>query len=152
MRKLILHTMLATGLLFAACDKQEEAAEEKAEAVEEAGEAKAEALEDKAEAVEEAAEEKADAIEDGEKIELTAEGGKLDPPVKPERLPAGAWYCDMGTVHWAATEKPEDGKCPLCGMALKQYQPGDAPAAIEPKADEHGHDHADGEADHDHAH
>ena len=30
------------------------------------------------------------------------EGGKeFKPPVKPEQLPAGVWYCDMGTVHYA---------------------------------------------------
>lgn len=64
-------------------------------------------------------------------VDVTAAGTKLDPPVKPEQLPAGAWYCDMGTVHWAAMEKPADGNCPLCGMKLKQKAPA---AAAEPEA------------------
>jgi hypothetical protein len=29
----------------------------------------------------------------------------------------------MGTVHWAGTQKPADGKCPECGMKLKQHDP-----------------------------
>ena len=83
-------------------------------------------------------------------IEVPAAGQKFDPPVKAEQIPAGAWYCDMGTVEWAAMEKPDDGKCPVCGMMLKQ-KPG---AAKEGAAgDGHGHDHAhDGHEGHDHAH
>ena len=56
-------------------------------------------------------------------MDVSAEGVKFDPPVKPAQLPAGAWYCDMGTVHWAATDRPEDGNCPVCGMKLKQLEP-----------------------------
>lgn len=50
-------------------------------------------------------------------VALTAGGVKLDPPASKDQIAAGAWYCDMGTVHFAATEK-NDGKCPLCGMDL----------------------------------
>ena len=52
-------------------------------------------------------------------VAVTPEGARLDPAVKPEQIPAGAWYCDMGTVHYARGEKG-DGKCPLCKMDLKQ--------------------------------
>jgi hypothetical protein len=52
-------------------------------------------------------------------IEVPAQGKKFDPPVKADPLPAGAWYCDMGTVHYARMEKG-DGTCPVCKMDLKQ--------------------------------
>lgn len=52
-------------------------------------------------------------------IALTAEGSELKPPVTPDKIPAGGWYCDMGTVHYARAEKG-DGKCPLCHMDLKE--------------------------------
>lgn len=88
------------------------------------------------------------------KVEVSAEGQKFDPAIKPEQLPDGAWYCDMGTVHWAAMNNPADGKCPECGMALKQYASADHAAqkekAVEAKPDDHGHEHGEGE--HDHAH
>ena len=79
-------------------------------------------------------------------VTVTAEGTTFDPPVKAEQIPAGAWYCDMGTVEYASLEKG-DGKCPKCGMMLKQKAGGDKPA----EGGDHGHDH-DGH-DHDgHAH
>lgn len=52
-------------------------------------------------------------------MKLTPEGQKFDPPIKPEALPDGAWYCDMGTVHYARSEKG-DHTCPLCKMKLKE--------------------------------
>jgi rubrerythrin len=52
------------------------------------------------------------------KVEVTAEGTKFDPAVEKAAIPEGAWYCDMGTVHYARSEKG-DGKCPLCKMDLK---------------------------------
>ncbi len=52
-------------------------------------------------------------------VEVTAEGTSFDPPVTADRIPEGAWYCDMGTAHYAATDKG-DGACPLCGMDLTQ--------------------------------
>ena len=51
-------------------------------------------------------------------VALTAAGVKIDPPAALDQLPDGAWYCDMGTAHFGATEK-NDGKCPLCGMDLQ---------------------------------
>jgi len=47
-----------------------------------------------------------------------AGGTKHDPPIEPAQVPDGHWYCDMGTVHYSRPDKG-DGKCPLCGMALK---------------------------------
>lgn len=53
----------------------------------------------------------------GEFVEVAADGTTFDPPVAVEKIPDGAWMCDMGTVHYASKEKGE-GKCPSCGMAL----------------------------------
>ena len=55
-------------------------------------------------------------------VALTPAGVKLEPPVVAARIPAGAWYCDMGKVHYARTEKG-DGTCPLCKMQLTQKGP-----------------------------
>lgn len=60
-----------------------------------------------------------EAVAAGDKIEVTAEGGKIDPPVAKDKIPVGAYFCDMGTVHYARMDKG-DGKCPECGMMLKQ--------------------------------
>lgn len=143
---------LALALTAFGCDKKQ--AEEPAQ-----DEANAEApAEEAAEEAEAPAEEKAegDKIEADElkKVEVAKAGQKFDPAVQAEQLPAGAWYCDMGTVHWAAMEKPEGGKCPECNMALKQLDPGKLAEqkanAVEAKED-HGHEHAEGH-DHGHAH
>ncbi len=50
-------------------------------------------------------------------VQVAAEGTRFEPPVRVENLPADVWYCDMGTVHYAATAKG-DGRCPVCGMNL----------------------------------
>ena len=50
-------------------------------------------------------------------VEVAAEGTNFEPPVAKSQIPAGAWYCDMGTVHFARTEEG-DGKCPRCSMKL----------------------------------
>jgi hypothetical protein len=75
-------------------------------------------------------------------VEVPAQGKEFDPPIKPEQIPPGAFYCDMGTVEYARLEKG-DNKCPVCGMLLKQ-KPGGAASAKqeEPAKDGHeGHDH-----------
>ncbi len=59
------------------------------------------------------------AMAGGAKVTVPKEGKKFKPPIKAAQLPAGVWYCDMGTVHYARGEKG-DGKCPLCKMNLKQ--------------------------------
>ena len=59
------------------------------------------------------------------------EGGtKHDPPIKPDKVAEGHWYCEMaGTVHYSSTNKGT-GKCPICKMALKHKGAG---------GDEHAH-------------
>ncbi|MGM0556339.1 MAG: hypothetical protein ACQEVA_08155 [Myxococcota bacterium] len=150
--RILMIVCLALSVAVVGCEKNASGDakddEAKAEAPsEEADDEAAEADEEAAAEGEEEAEEEAPA----EKVEVAKGGTEFDPAVEPEQLPDGAYYCDMGTVHWASTEKPEDGKCPLCGMKLKQYDAaGHAKAkegAVEAK-DDHGHDHEDG----DHAH
>ena len=90
-------------------------------------------------------------------VTVTEEGSKFDPAVAVAQLPAGAWYCDMGTVHWAAMKAPADGNCPLCGMKLKQLDPDKLAdqegAAVEAKPhDEADHAHDGQDDDHGHAH
>ena len=53
------------------------------------------------------------------KVEVAEEGTEFSPPIDPERLPEGVWYCDMGTTHWAQPEKGDD-ECPICGMRLTE--------------------------------
>jgi cytoskeletal protein RodZ len=60
----------------------------------------------------------AEKVSKGNFIEVTREGAKIDPPVAVDKIPDGAYYCDMGTVHYARMEKG-DSKCALCGMMLK---------------------------------
>lgn len=52
-------------------------------------------------------------------VEVSATGTNFDPPVAKDRIPEGAWFCDMGTVHYARMEEG-DGRCPRCGMRLVQ--------------------------------
>ena len=61
-------------------------------------------------------------------VEVTAEGNEFEPPVKKVQVPVDAWYCDMGTVHYARAEEG-DGKCAKCGMALVHKEA--APAAAD---------------------
>lgn len=137
-------TTMMLGLLIAlsaglmACEKK---AEEPAKAEEAKTETKEEAPAEEPKEVE-----KPEAGEELAMVEVTKEGTKFDPPVKPEQIPEGAWYCDMGTVEYAALEKG-DGKCPVCGMMLKQKTAG--AAADGAAGDHHGHDH-DGHEGHDH--
>jgi glucose/arabinose dehydrogenase len=50
-------------------------------------------------------------------VEVSASGTNFDPPVQKAQIPEGAWYCDMGTVHFARTEEG-DKTCPRCKMKL----------------------------------
>ena len=54
-------------------------------------------------------------------LTFTPKGRKLEPPVKPKELPSGTYYCDMGTVHYARSEKG-DNTCPICKMKLTLKQ------------------------------
>ena len=147
---------LALALVAFGCEKKaEEQANDEAEAEAPADEEKAEET-DEAAGDEEAEAKKEDKAEEAKKlakVEVPKEGKKFDPAIQAEQLPAKAFYCDMGTVHWAGMQKPEGGKCPECNMALKQYDPAAHAAkkkeAVEAKGD-HGHDH--GEGDHGHGH
>lgn len=48
-----------------------------------------------------------------------ASGTTHKPPIEPADVPAGHWYCDMGTVHYSQPNEG-DGTCPVCNMKLKQ--------------------------------
>lgn len=65
------------------------------------------------------ADEPAEVQEDNGLIEVSEDGAQLDPPVQADQIPVGAWFCDMGTVHYASLSEG-DGSCPVCGMFLKQ--------------------------------
>ena len=81
------------------------------------------------------------------KVVVPREGKVFKPAVEKAQIPDGAWYCDMNTVHYARMDKG-DGKCPECGMMLKQMGAKAAPAAHD---HEHGDGHEHGEG-HDHKH
>ena len=58
---------------------------------------------------------------------LKASGGaKFDPPIEKAQVPEGAWYCDMGTVHYGQMHEG-DAKCPLCNMKLVHNKAAAAP-------------------------
>lgn len=50
-------------------------------------------------------------------VEVADDGTVFDPPVQVDQIPDGAWYCDMGTVHYARMTEG-DGRCAECGMTL----------------------------------
>ena len=52
-----------------------------------------------------------------EMVKVLPAGSDFEPPVQISQIPAGAWYCDMGTVHYARLIKG-DGVCSRCGIAL----------------------------------
>ena len=54
------------------------------------------------------------------KVAVSAEGTRFEPAVDKSAIPAGAWICDMGTVHYAALEG--QGPCPVCGMQLLEHK------------------------------
>lgn len=63
-----------------------------------------------------------------EVVEVAPEGTEFEPPVQVAQIPEGAWYCDMGTVHYARLDEG-DGKCAVCGMDLTHKVAVDEPAA-----------------------
>jgi hypothetical protein len=143
--KSLLIVLMSLAFVATACDKQQVADAEEPATGEEAKEAVAEEVEgeaDKADEADEAAE--GDKAEEKAlaQVEVPKEGKKFDPVVEAEQMPAGAWYCDMGTVHYASMDKG-DGSCPECGMKLKQKAGGDEAAGekaaeVDPHA---GHNH-----------
>lgn len=52
-------------------------------------------------------------------VTVSKEGSKFEPTVAKDKIPGNAYYCDMGTVHYARMDRG-DGKCPVCGMMLTQ--------------------------------
>lgn len=89
-------------------------------------------------------------VGDAPPVEVDPEGTEFDPPINPDRLPDGVWYCDMGTTHWAQPEQGDD-ECPICGMRLTEHEGHNHDGHDhqgEHEADEHeGHDHG-GHHDH----
>lgn len=150
--RILMILCLALSLAAFGCEKKEaDHGHDEAKAEEPAAEEKADDKKAEAEPKEEAKEE--EAAKDLEKVEVAKAGTKFDPAVQAEQMPAGAWYCDMGDVHWAAMEKPESGKCPECNMALKQYDATELAAQKEKAVEAHGHedgDHAHEDGDHAH--
>lgn len=71
------------------------------------------------------------AVAEDSTVDVARDGTKFDPKVDKSKLPDGAWYCDMGGVHYARMDEG-DGKCELCGMKLKKK--GEAEGG-------HGHHH-----------
>jgi ABC-type Fe3+-hydroxamate transport system substrate-binding protein len=65
----------------------------------------------------------------GEMVTVAVDGSELEPPVEIGQIPVGAWYCDMGTVHYARMTRG-DGVCPRCGMSLSRQ--GSAASTLEP--------------------
>lgn len=53
-------------------------------------------------------------------VSVSDNGSKFDPPVEAEKIPDGAWICDMNGQVRYASRTPGDGKCPVCSMKLVQ--------------------------------
>jgi glucose/arabinose dehydrogenase len=135
MKLLALALTAALGVGVTACAKKEAtAAVPAAEAS--AGEAPAAAAMPAAPAAEKAP-------EAAGKVEVAAAGTNFDPPVQKAQIPDGAYYCDMGTVHFARMDKGDE-TCPRCKMKL-HFMGGAAPKAEGGEAPaptgHEGHDH-----------
>lgn len=122
----------ALGLGVSACAKKEATAEAGAEAPE----AQAGAM-----PAAPAAEKAPDAAG---KVQVSAAGTNFDPPVQKAQIPDGAWYCDMGTVHFARMDKGDE-TCPRCKMklhlmggAVPKADSGEVPAPTGHEGHEHG--------------
>lgn len=125
---LLVIAVFATAAL--GCEKKEDSASDKSETTESAADDE-EATAEKAEAPDDDPADEEEEAGEGEElamVEVSAEGKEFDPAVEKSRIPDNTWICDMGTVHWAAKEKPEDGKCPVCGMKVTEHEhAGDSP-------------------------
>lgn len=63
-------------------------------------------------------------------------GSKFEPPIQIAAVPDQAWYCDMGTVHYAQSQAG-DKTCKLCKMKLKhKSNDAKAPKAAPPGSDQ----------------
>jgi len=54
-------------------------------------------------------------------VEVPRDGKQFQPAVHKDQIPEGAWFCDMGDVHYARMTKG-DGSCPVCGMELSEKE------------------------------
>lgn len=119
MKKYITLVLLALALV--ACDKKsEDGTTEEPTADEATKEAPDDEAEEPAEETEQPTDEKAATVE------VATDGTKFEPAIAANRLPDGAWYCNMGgSVHYARMEEG-DGKCAVCGMKLEKYAAGAA--------------------------
>lgn len=77
---------------------------------------------------------------------IAATGSRFEPPIQIAAVPDNAWYCDMGTVHYAQSQAG-DKTCKLCKMKLK-HKNGQAAVAKQPTAGHAGHHGADHQAAH----
>ena len=67
-------------------------------------------------------EEADESAEETASVTVPKEGKEFDPAVSVDKLPEGAWACDMGgTSHYAAMQKG-DGRCPVCNMMLSKVE------------------------------
>lgn len=146
MKKLILLCMFAlTTLSLMACEKPTPATTPETPAT---PEAPADPQAPAAPAAEKPAEPAKLEVKEGVAIAMDdLKGGKsLEPAAKLDQIPAGAYFCDMGTAHYARAEEG-DGRCPRCGMKLVKKGDG-----TEAKPAEEGHDHAHGDGEGEHKH
>lgn len=128
MRKLF--TLLIVAIFATAtlgCEKNQDSSDKSDESS--ASESKTQKAEaEKAEKAEEPDEDEAETGDKVAMVDVPNDGKEFDPAVEKSRVPGDTWICDMGTVHWASKEKPEDGKCPICGMQLSEHtHAGDSP-------------------------
>ena len=74
-------------------------------------------------------------------VDVAADGSRYSPPVPKAAIPGGAYYCDMGVVHYASKSKG-DGTCPVCEMKLsKRPDAAGKPAATDGRGDHDDHGH-----------
>jgi rubrerythrin len=63
-----------------------------------------------------------ESAEETASVTVPKEGKEFDPAVSVDKLPKGAWHCNMGgKAHYAAMEKG-DGRCPVCNMMLSKAE------------------------------
>lgn len=71
---------------------------------------------------------------------ISATGSRFEPPIQIAAVPDNAWYCDMGTVHYAQSQAG-DKTCKLCKMKLKHKNGQAAPSPAPGQAGHHDHHH-----------
>lgn len=74
------------------------------------------------------------------KWSIAATGSRFEPPIQIAAVPDKAWYCDMGTVHYAQSQAG-DKTCKLCKMKLKHKNGAAQNAGGHQGAEHHGAGH-----------